>query len=72
MPLSEKCYTALARMAAAAGDADEALAVAQRAQSAPNATKRLRLFHPPLVAYIAAGNVEAAFKVIACWQSPAL
>ncbi|KAK9822617.1 hypothetical protein WJX74_010626 [Apatococcus lobatus] len=64
IPISEKCFTALARMAAAAGDADEALAVAQRAQSGPNATKRLRLFHPPLVAYTAAGNVEAAFKVM--------
>ena len=58
-------------MAAAAGDADEALAVAQRAQSVPHATKRLRLFHPPLVAYTAAGNVQAAFKVILSQENPA-
>ncbi len=74
MPQSEKCCTALARMAAAAGDADEALAVAQRMQAAPTAPKRLRLFHPALVAYTVAGNVAAAFKVggLSCSASAAI
>ncbi len=60
--VSEKCYTALARMAAAAGDADEALSVARRMHSTADSPQRLRLYHPALVAYTAAGNIDAAFK----------
>ena len=51
-------------MAAAAGDADQALTIAQSMPAAPSSPQRTRLYHPALVAYTVMGNHEAAFKVL--------
>ncbi len=55
-------YTALARMAAAAGRPAEAHAAARALAAAPPLPVRLRTFVPALQAYCAAGDVESAFQ----------
>lgn len=58
----ELAYTALARMAAAAGDGDAALQATHRGLQAGVAPK-LRGFTPALLAYAVKGQVEHAFQV---------
>ncbi|KAL3153111.1 hypothetical protein ABBQ38_012130 [Trebouxia sp. C0009 RCD-2024] len=58
----ELAYTALARMAAAAGDGDAALEATHRGLQAGVAPK-LRAFTPALLAYAVQGQVEPAFQV---------
>ncbi|KAL4853023.1 Proteinaceous RNase P 2 [Chlorella vulgaris] len=58
----EMSYTALARMAAAGGDADGAFALVQEMLAA-GITPKLRSFTPALVAYAEAGNCDKAFEV---------
>ena len=55
-------YTALARMAATAGEPDQALRAAHDSLAAGHAA-RLRQFVPALKAYCAAGSVGKAFEV---------
>ncbi len=57
LPLSETAYTALARMAASAGDGAAALAAAQ-AMVAAGISPRLRSFCPALLAFSTAGQVS--------------
>jgi Pentacotripeptide-repeat region of PRORP len=59
LPLTETAYTALARMAASAGDGAAALAAAQ-AMVAAGISPRLRSFCPALLAFSTAGQVRAA------------
>lgn len=61
-PVSEMAFTALARMAAAAGKPHEALATAQELLRGPQ-TPRLRTFVPALKAFAACGDVAGAFEV---------
>lgn len=56
-------YTALARMAATAGEPDQALQAARDALAGGHAVK-LRSFVPALRAYCAAGNFGKAFEVL--------
>ena len=56
LPLSETSYTALARMAASAGDGAAALKAAQ-AMVAAGIQPRLRSFAPALLAFSTAGQV---------------
>jgi len=65
-------YTALARMAAAAGRPAEAHAAARALAAAPPLPVRLRTFVPALQAYCAAGDVESAFQARAALGAPAL
>ena len=58
----ELAYTALARMAAANSNGDEALKAAQEGLRA-GAPARLRAFVPALLAYAVAGDVDKAFQV---------
>ena len=55
-------YTALARMAATAGEPDQALQAARDALAA-GVQPRLRSFVPALRTYCAAGNFAGAFEV---------
>jgi pentatricopeptide repeat protein len=59
---NEMCYTALARLAAAAGDPDEAFNVVHGMLELGIAP-RLRSFTPALAAYAQAGDVASAFDV---------
>ena len=63
-------YTALARMAATAGEPDQALQAARSAVASGHPVK-LRSFVPALRAYCAAGNFDQAFAV-RCHQSDVL
>ncbi len=65
-------YTALARMAAAAGRPAEAHAAARALAAAPPLPVRLRTFVPALQAYCAAGDVESAFQARAALGVPPL
>lgn len=58
----ELAYTALARMAATAGDGDAALEATIRGLTA-GVTPKLRGFVPALLAYAVAGEPEKAFQV---------
>jgi len=58
LPLGETAYTALARMAASAGDGAAALAAAQ-GMVAAGVAPRLRSFTPALLAFSTAGQVQA-------------
>lgn len=60
--LLELAYTALARMAATAGDGDAALEATTRGLTA-GVTPKLRGFVPALLAYAVAGEPEKAFQV---------
>ena len=64
----ELAYTALARMAAAAGDGDAAVEATQRGLEAGVAPK-LRAFVPALLAYAVAGEASKAFQV-GCYTGP--
>lgn len=61
-PPSEMAFTAMGRMAAAAGRPHDAFAAVQELLSGPQ-TPRLRSFVPALKAYAAAGMVDDVFKV---------
>jgi len=58
----ELAYTALARMAATAGDGDAALEATSRGLKA-GVTPKLRGFVPALLAYAVAGDSKKAFQV---------
>lgn len=58
----ELAYTALARMAATAGDGDAALEATNRGLSA-GVPARLRGFVPALLAYAVAGEADKALQV---------
>ena len=57
LPLAETAYTALARMAASAGDGAAALEAAQ-AMVASGVPPRLRSFTPALLAFSTTGQVR--------------
>lgn len=58
----ELAYTALARMAAAAGEGDAALQATHKGLQA-GVPPKLRAFTPALLAYAVQGQVEQAFQV---------
>lgn len=58
----ELAYTALARMAATAGDGDAALEATNRGLSA-GVLPKLRGFAPALLAYAVAGEADKALQV---------
>lgn len=58
----ELAYTALARMAAANSNGDEAMKAAEEGLRA-GVPARLRAFVPALLAYAVAGEVDKAFQV---------
>ncbi|PSC70853.1 pentatricopeptide repeat [Micractinium conductrix] len=60
--LNEMCFTAMARLAAARGDADRAFALAQETLEHGIAPK-LRSYSPALIAFAEAGNANKAFEV---------
>ena len=59
--MEEVAYTAMARMAAAAGQPDQALAAARQLLSA-RVPPKLRVFVPALRGYCAAGDAQRAFE----------
>ncbi|KAL4448170.1 hypothetical protein ABPG75_005389 [Micractinium tetrahymenae] len=62
LPLSETCFTALARLAAAQGDASRAFELAQEAV-AHGIDPKLRSFTPAVIAYAEQGDADKAFEV---------
>lgn len=62
MKALELAYTALARMAAANSNGDEAMKAAEEGLRA-GVPARLRAFVPALLAYAVAGEVDKAFQV---------
>lgn len=67
LPLTETAYTALARMAASAGDGVAALAAAQ-AMVAAGLSPRLRSFTPALLAFSTAGQVQSCLNSACAWM----
>ncbi|KAK9829084.1 hypothetical protein WJX72_003811 [[Myrmecia] bisecta] len=71
-PVGEMAYTALARMAASARQADKAFALAKQlleeSKQRPAVVPRLRSFTPALSAYCAEGRPDKAFEVDALLQ----
>eukprot|EP00887_Chlorella_sp_A99_P004138 scaffold23.g4138.t1 len=68
---NEMCYTALARLAAAAGQPARALAVV-RDMAAAGVAPKLRSFAPALAGFAEAGDAAAAFEVDAAIQEQGL
>lgn len=65
MPFTEPACTALARMAACAGDGDLAFATAKEGVC-KGLQPKLRSFVPALVAFCEAGRIDEAFEVRFC------
>ena len=71
LALNEMCFTALARLAAAAGDPGRALEVVE-GMAAAGVAPKLRSFVPALAGFAEAGDAARAFEVDAAIQAQGL